>query len=283
MIPLTIIGGETILAPNNDYDIIIQAGAKATILATATSEQKINVVVQEGSEVIFYTLHNNSTCFTQGVVMKDAKLEWVDILMNSNLTLQTNLVEPGAQMVAMQGFIGLTDIKSDVVHKSSHTSSIMKAKGILQDSIGKYKGTIRIEPKSAGCNAHQRSDILLLDEKSKGDAEPVLDVNNDDVSCSHGATLGQIDNEQLFYLTSRGLDENSAKQMIIEGFLTPIVSKIPNEKIKEEIIIIIKNEFKVDNERLNNERLNNERLNNERLNNERLNNESSNVNNGIGI
>ena len=113
----------------------------------------------------------------------------------------------------------------------------MLAKGILSDkSRAMHRGTIRVEKNSLNCQGDQRSDLLLLGDEARCNAIPILEVENDDVSCSHGTTIGQIDEEQLFYLLSRGLDEGRAKQMLVMAFLDPILQRLPHEETREEIL-----------------------------------------------
>jgi hypothetical protein len=241
---LTLNSGENVIEGCAELSINVPAGINATAILECNGENKIDVMVESGAKLIMYNLHKNSVCKSVGHVKKDAKLVLVDVVLEqSDLDVSTILEESGGESIAMQAFLGTATIKSDVIHQAGSTTSKMLAKGLLHDAIGKYTGTITIGAGAAGCVAHQRSDMLLLDEKSKSDAEPILDVNNDDVICSHGATLGQIDESQIFYLTSRGLSENVAKQMIMEGFLGPIFEHIPNEILKAELIEHIRTEI----------------------------------------
>ncbi|HLC90217.1 MAG TPA: SufD family Fe-S cluster assembly protein [Candidatus Nanoarchaeia archaeon] len=231
-----ITSGETVLQQQPEHSLLVRQGVKATILSTAMPEQKFHILIEEGAEVVVCTIHQHSTCKSSSDVHKDARIQWIDILLDdSNLQLQTNLLESGAEVSAYQAFLGSADIQSDVLHASGHTKSTMIAKGILQNGLGTYRGTITIPQQSSGCIAHQRSDMILLDDQSRGDAVPILDVSNDDVQCSHGATLGQIDESKIFYLASRGFTEDQAKKMIVEGFLASIIEHVPNESVKQEI------------------------------------------------
>jgi len=99
-----------------------------------------------------------------------------------------------------------------------------------------HRGTIRVEKNAINCQGHQRSDMLLVGEEARCNAIPILEVENDDVSCSHGTTMGQVDEEQLYYLLSRGLDEHIARKLLVLGFIEPILQKISNEKVREEIM-----------------------------------------------
>src|SRR3989344_1530078 len=159
----------------------------------------------------------------------------------TQVQLRSYLRETGAAAHQYQAIIGTAaqqcDINSDAFHEKNNTSSVMLAKGILGDqSRAMHRGTIRVEKDAIDCQGHQRSDILLIGEEARCNAIPILEVENDDVSCSHGTAIGQIDEEQLYYLLSRGLDEGRAKQMLVMAFLDPILQRLPHEETREEIL-----------------------------------------------
>ena len=95
---------------------------------------------------------------------------------------------------------------------------------------------IKINPLATNCEGYQKDDTLLLSENARADVVPNLEIANNEVKCSHGATITQIDEEKLFYMMSRGLDEKNAKKTMIEGFFDPVFARFENESIKEEIV-----------------------------------------------
>jgi len=112
----------------------------------------------------------------------------------------------------------------------------MFLKGILSGKAQTlYSGLINVKEGVTGCEGYQTANTLLLGDDAKADMVPNLEINNNDVKCSHGATIGQVDEDELFYLMSRGLDEQSAKKTIIEGFLHPVIREIKNEAMSKRV------------------------------------------------
>ncbi len=115
----------------------------------------------------------------------------------------------------------------NVFHTGKNTCSDMLVKGVVTDSSkGLFQGLIDIDNGAFGCEGYQKHESLIIGDKAGAYAIPNLKIRNNDVSCSHGATIGQVDDEQLFYLTSRGISEKNAKKMIIKGFFEPVCEHI---------------------------------------------------------
>jgi Fe-S cluster assembly protein SufD len=115
-------------------------------------------------------------------------------------------------------------------HCSGHTRSTIDFKVVLRDrAVSAYTGLIRIEEQAPGCEAYQENRNLLLNSGVRAEAIPELEILNDDVSCSHGATIGPIDPEMLFLLRSRGITEEEAVRMIVTGFMTKTLGHMPED------------------------------------------------------
>ncbi len=254
--PIIINSKAAVLASAESIIVIVEEGANATIVENTTStadahykSQVVQLYLQPQAKVTYCTLHQENVgthSFTtkRAEVLKDASVKWFDLAIGKGFTqvqLRSHLRESGAAAEQYQAIVGAEsqqcDINSDAFHEKSNTASVMLAKGILSDkSRAMHRGTVRVEKNAINCQGHQRSDMLLLGDEARCNAIPVLEVGNDDVSCSHGTTMGQIDEEQLYYLVSRGLDENIARKMLVIAFLEPILQKISNEKTREEIL-----------------------------------------------
>jgi Fe-S cluster assembly protein SufD len=123
-----------------------------------------------------------------------------------------------------QQFIGN---KVGIYHYSPNTDSEFKAKSVLQDSSRvMFLGNIKMPKIAQMCNGHQSSDNLLLGDRSKAEMIPQLEIIADDVKCSHGATVGSIDKDKLFYLKTRGIPEKEAVNMIVKGYYQDILDKM---------------------------------------------------------
>lgn len=109
-----------------------------------------------------------------------------------------------------------------------------------------YRGLIRIEKGADRTVSHQHSDTLLLGDESRADAVPELEIENDDVQCSHGATIGQIDKDKLFYMMSRGIDAHTAKRQVIKGFFLPILEMVKDVQLRVNMDTSINRRLEVD-------------------------------------
>ena len=139
----------------------------------------------------------------------------------------------------LNGIINLDDqkhheIKTFINHANENTKSHQLVKSVLSgSSTGVFQGKIYVNKIAQKTDGYQLSKALLLSENSEFDAKPELEIYADDVKCSHGSTSGNIDEQSMFYLMSRGLSHHEAKKMLINGFLIDVVEQITEEKIKE--------------------------------------------------
>ena len=128
----------------------------------------------------------------------------------------------------------LTDITTNINHLVAQTCSKQYAKAVLEEnSTAVFQGKIHIAPNAIKTSGHQLHKALYLNDNATLNCKPELEIYADDVKCSHGATCGEIDKEQLFYLTSRGIDKTTATNMLINAHLEEILSYISNEEIKQ--------------------------------------------------
>ena len=120
------------------------------------------------------------------------------------------------------------DIDANVRHLAPHTHSELLARGVLDDSSKNvYKGLIKMTKDAKGSAGTQRADVLVLSPQAEADPVPILEIEGDDIRCSHAATVSRLDAFKLFYLTSRGLDETTARSLYIHGFLDHLLSRFP--------------------------------------------------------
>ncbi|HET7903515.1 MAG TPA: Fe-S cluster assembly protein SufD [Candidatus Eisenbacteria bacterium] len=118
-------------------------------------------------------------------------------------------------------------------HKIGHSVSDLLFKGALRGRARTiYQGLIKIHRDAQRSDAYQANRNLILSDKARADSIPSLEIEANDVRCTHGATVGQVDDEQLFYLMARGLTRHDAEKLIIEGFFTPVLERIPSESLR---------------------------------------------------
>jgi Fe-S cluster assembly protein SufD len=129
------------------------------------------------------------------------------------------------------------DIDSRVWHNGEHTTADLVTRGVIDDEARSvYEGVQNVGRKAWSTNSYQRENTLMLSDDAEADASPKLIINNHDTEASHSATVGQVDRTDLLYMTSRGVDERRAKNMLVEGFYVPVLEEIEVEELREGLI-----------------------------------------------
>ncbi len=170
-------------------------------------------------------------------VYENGLMEWVDGNIGSHITMKYPaciLAEPYAKgmtiTVAVASAGQIQDTGAKMIHLAPHTVSSIVSKSIARNGgIANYRGWVYHSPQASDAKTKVECDTLILDEQSASDTVPSNILNNDNSSIEHEATVSKIDEEQLFYLMSRGLTENQATQMIVMGFLEPFTKELPVE------------------------------------------------------
>lgn len=174
----------------------------------------------------------NSLCLQKGADL--ARNETVVKLLEKNAEAVVNAV------YTINGW-ACSDITTDIEHLSSNTTSSQLIKGVVGGNAkGVFQGKIHIAPEAIKTTGYQLHKALLLSDESEVDVKPELEIFADDVKCSHGSTCGEIDKEQMFYLRSRGITEEDAKNILIDAFLEEPMSCIDNTYIKDWIQSLLK-------------------------------------------
>lgn len=202
----------------------------------------VEVYVEKGARVRYTTVQNWSKnvynlATKRAQVQEKGKIEWVSGSLGSKVTMlypASVLVGNGASSqhlsVSWAGKGQIKDTGGKVFHLAKNTNSTILAKSI---SVGggktTFRGLIKVEKGATGVKSHMRCDSLILDQDSQAESHPTLAVKEQNVSVGHEATVGRISEDQLFYLQSRGLSEKDATNLIVSGFIEPIVSEIPLE------------------------------------------------------
>jgi Fe-S cluster assembly protein SufB len=173
----------------------------------------------------------------RAIVERDATMEWVGGNMGSGTTMLypcSVLVGEGARCdhlaIAFANAGQWQDTGAKVLHMAPHTSSKVVSKSVSKGGgVAVYRGLLKIASHAHDCTASVECDALLLDEQSRTDTIPDIQIRNNDVTIAHEATVGKLSDEALFYLMSRGIPEQEAKAMIVNGFIEPIVRVLPLE------------------------------------------------------
>ena len=176
-------------------------------------------------------------------VERDGRLEWTALGFGSargKVRMETNLAGPGSEARVTGGYAGGAgqhlDYDTTQEHAAPNTFSDLAFRGVLAaGATAVWRGMIRVDPGAQGTDAFQESRNLLLSTEAHADAIPGLEIEADDVRCTHAAAVAQIDRDQLFYLTSRGLEPAAAKELIIEGFLESLVERLAEGPVRDEV------------------------------------------------
>ena len=173
----------------------------------------------------------------RAMAYEDATMEWVDGNLGSKLTMKypsVYMVEEGAHgeilSIAFSGANQHQDAGGKVVHLAPNTTSRIISKSISKNGgRSSYRGLLKVAENATGCKSHVVCDALMLDSDSRSDTYPVIEVDAADVTVEHEARVSKIGEAQLFYLMSRGLSEEEASAMIVNGFIEPLVKELPME------------------------------------------------------
>ncbi|MXV91675.1 MAG: Fe-S cluster assembly protein SufB [Acidimicrobiia bacterium] len=202
----------------------------------------VEIVVGEGARVTYTTIQNWSSN-VYNLVTKRARveaeghMEWIDGNIGSQLTMKypaVVMVGPKASgevlSVAYAGPGQHQDTGAKMTHAAAETTSKIVSKSISKDGgRTSYRGLVRVEPDAKGCKSHVQCDALILDEDSVSDTYPYMEVGSQDAVIGHEATVSKVADEQMFYLMSRGLSEEQAMGMIVNGFVEPVTRTLPME------------------------------------------------------
>ncbi|MGM0399057.1 MAG: Fe-S cluster assembly protein SufD [Halobacteriota archaeon] len=201
-----------------------------------------NSYVQYGSLQEFDERTYNYT-LKRGETERYATLEWFEGNLGSRLTkteVSTLLGADNAETKIVGAFFGHNDqhfdLDSKVWHRGEHTTADLVTRGVIDDEARSvYEGTQDVGRDAWDTSSYQRENTLMLSDRSEADASPKLIINNHDTEASHSATVGQIDREDLFYMVTRGVPEQTAKNMLVEGFFVPVLEEVDVEELREDL------------------------------------------------
>jgi Fe-S cluster assembly protein SufD len=235
--------------------VVLERGSKATVYSewrSADSRERmlcfpaIEVFVGEGAVFNYFGLQdrgdNTFSLSTRRVLAeKDSSILWVEGMLGGRLSkenLEIALNGPGAELDLAGAFLTRgtqhLDMSPVVHHIAPHTRGDVLINGALKDeSRSIFHGMVRIDKSALYTDAHLSNHNLLLSPGARADTIPKLEIECNEVRASHGVTAGEMDREMLFYAMSRGLDEQAAKNLIVDGFYESTLQRIPHEGIRE--------------------------------------------------
>ncbi|MCS7223305.1 MAG: Fe-S cluster assembly protein SufB [Armatimonadetes bacterium] len=218
-------------------------GCTAPIYATDSLHSAVvELIAKKGATIRYTTIqnwsHNVYNLVTKrGVAYEDASIIWVDGNLGSKITMKypcVYMLGRGARgevlSVAFASAGQHQDAGAKMIHAAPDTTSIVTSKSIsMAGGRASYRGMVKVYPNCKRVKVNVRCDALLLDEESRTDTYPVMEIEEEQVEVAHEATVSKIGEEQLFYLTSRGLSEEEAIKLIVNGFFRDFAKELPME------------------------------------------------------
>ncbi len=202
----------------------------------------VEIVVKKHARCRYTTIQNwanniYNLVTKRAVAYENSVMEWVDGNLGSRLTMKypaVYMLEPGARgeilSIAFASAGQHQDAGAKVVHAAPNTSSQIISKSISKGGgRSSYRGLVKVEDGARKSKSNVVCDALILDDHSRSDTYPYIEIEDDDVTIGHEASVSRINEEQLFYLMSRGLTEPEASTMIVNGFIEPLVKELPME------------------------------------------------------
>ena len=233
----------TLIIADEGSQVHYVEGCTAPIYSTDSLHSAVvEIIVKKNARVRYTTIQNWSTnvynlVTKRAVAYENAVMEWVDGNLGSKLTMKypsIYLMEPGAHgeilSLAFAGEGQHQDAGGKIVHAASNTTSTIISKSLSKDGgRTSYRGLLKVYEGCENVKSNVRCDALLIDETSRSDTYPTMEIDAPDVHIQHEAYVSKLGEDQLFYLMSRGLSEENAAKMIVNGFVEPIVKELPME------------------------------------------------------
>ena len=210
------------------------------------------VVAHEGAQINYSSITNQpgekrGTILRRGLTYRDSLINWnvaamdeADVYHDNTTNILGDRSEANLKIVTLGVKEQKTYFNSEVVNQGLSSKGDILQHGVLLDrSHIVFNGVGFIVKGATGSNAYQSSRMLTLSSEAKADANPMLLIDENDVMAGHGASLGRIDEEQLYYLQSRGLTRKESSRLLVHGFLSPVISELTVDKIKELVTVLI--------------------------------------------
>lgn len=217
-----------------------------------THNGAVEVFAKQGAKVRYATIHQMGTNVTdlsyrRAIIDNDASMEWIVGEMNSGDTvsdtysvLKGNGSTSDSKVIAVGSGSQKLNYTTRANHFGKSSESQMITRAVMrEEATAIINGITKIEKGATKSDGQQTEKVLMLSPKARGDANPILLIDEDDVKAGHAASVGQVNQEQIYYLMSRGISREVAESLIIYGFLAPVVSQIPMESLQKQLQTVI--------------------------------------------
>jgi Fe-S cluster assembly protein SufD len=245
--------------------IIAEAGSRVSYVDEILSDDvdsqgfvsdAVEVIAEDGANVQYVSLQRLGRgvfyhSAQRTLASRDVELNTLNVTLGASVSrvdLNARMLGPGASSELLGLYFGDSDQHFDhntsQDHVAPNTTSDLLYKGALDErSRSVFRGIIRVHPDAQRTDAYQTNRNLLLSENARADALPNLEIEADDVRCSHGATVGELDKELLFYLMSRGMNRQQAERLVVQGFLGDVLTRLPLGGVVEKVTRAILNKL----------------------------------------
>jgi len=231
-----------IIADEGSYIHYVEGCSAPVYKSNSLHSAVVEIIALPGSHVRYSTIQNWSTNIynlvtKRAIAYKDAKVEWIDGNFGSKYTMKYPsiiLKEPGAKGQIISVAVATSGQHQDsggkVIHLAENTTSSILSKSISKNGgRASFRGLIKVKKGAYNVKSRMQCDSLLLDDKSRADAYPKIQVNDETADVGHEACISKLDDEQLFYIQSRGISRSEAKSFIVNGFIDAFVKELPME------------------------------------------------------
>ncbi|MEO8608547.1 MAG: Fe-S cluster assembly protein SufB, partial [Chloroflexota bacterium] len=231
-----------IIVDEGAYVHYVEGCTAPTYSSDSLHSAVVEIIIKDGARCRYTTIQNWSNnvynlVTKRAVAYKNATMEWVDGNLGSKLTMKypaVLLAGEGAHgevlSIAFAGKGQHQDAGGKITHLAPNTTSRIISKSISKDGgRASYRGLLKIVEGADNCKSNVVCDALLLDDKSRSDTYPTIEVDAKNVTMGHEASVSKVGEDQLFYLMSRGLNADEANAMVVNGFIEPLVKELPME------------------------------------------------------
>jgi Fe-S cluster assembly protein SufB len=231
-----------IIVDEGAYVHYVEGCTAPTYSSDSLHSAVVEIIVKKGARCRYTTIQNWSTnvynlVTKRAAAYQDATMEWVDGNLGSKVTMKypaIYLMEPGAHgevlSIAFAGKGQQLDAGGKVVHGAPYTTSKITSKSISKGGgRASYRGLLKVYKGAHHSKSNVVCDALLIDDQSRSDTYPVIEIDEDEVNIGHEASVSKVGEDQLFYLMSRGLSQEQAASMVVGGFIEPLVKELPME------------------------------------------------------
>ncbi|SFX41303.1 Fe-S cluster assembly protein SufD [Thermoactinomyces sp. DSM 45891] len=239
---------------NSRVEFVANFASKGEV---ALSNAVIEVIAKQNAKVRLATINHMGTStvdvlYRRANIGRDAEVEYIIADLSEGRVISdstSHLNESGGIANVKSVALGSGDMRANITssayHWGTHTASDVNARAVMKDNASSITNSItKIEKGASKADGQQSSKVLMLSDQSRGDSNPILLIDENDVTAGHAASVGRVDENQLYYLMSRGISRVEAERLVVRGFLDAVVSEIPSDSLRKTIHQLIERKLR---------------------------------------